>query len=310
MTTANITEILEDLFFVERGYLNANQLVYRGNPPELIDSGYIADFAETAGILQNLGVQPSEVGRIITTHCHCDHIGGHKAIYDQSGCEIWLHELGKHFIDSRDGWSTGWNYYHQQADFFPCSTGLKDGDTLRIGPHAFDVLHTPGHASDGIVLYHHKAELLVSSDTLWQHDLPVHTVRVEGNATVYLTKKSLERISGLKVSTVCPGHGPLFTDFGAALRQSRKKVDQYLSDRRRIGTDVLKKITIYTVLMKQPVPVEEFFDYLMRTNWFRETVDLYFEGKYRAKYDEITGSFLRRGILQIEQDRYTTTIRP
>ena len=37
-------EILEDLFFIERGYLNANHFVYRGDPPTLIDTGYIADF--------------------------------------------------------------------------------------------------------------------------------------------------------------------------------------------------------------------------------------------------------------------------
>ena len=310
MTTASITEILEDFFFVERGYLNANHLVYRGSPPELIDSGYLADFDQTERFLQKLGVEISAVGRIITTHCHCDHIGGHKAIYDRSGCDIWLHELGKHFIDSRDGWSTWWDYYNEQAEFFPCTAGLKDGDTVQIGPHAFEVLHTPGHASDGIVLYHRKAKLLISSDTLWQHDLPVHTVRVEGNGAVYQTKKSLERISGLEVDTVCPGHGPVFTEFEAALRKSRKKIGEYLTDPRRVGTEVLKKITVYTVLMKQPVPVEEFFDYLMTTNWFSETVDLYFDGRYRAKYDEIIGSFLQRGILQKDQGSYTTTVRP
>ena len=171
------------------------------------------------------------------------------------------------------------------------------------------MLHTPGHASDGIVLYHRKARLLISSDTLWQHDLPVHTVRVEGNAAVYQTQNSLERISRLKVDTVCPGHGPLFTDFAAALRQSREKVGKYFADPRSVGTDVLKKIIVYTVLMKQPLPVDEFFDYLMTTNWFKETVDLYFNGRYRAKYDEVTGSFLKRGILQVDKDSYTTTVR-
>jgi len=307
---SNITEVLQDLFFVERGFLNANQLVYSGDPPELIDSGYIAYFQETASILQHLGVAAEKVGRIITTHCHCDHIGGHRAIYERSGCSIWLHEIGKHFIESRDGWSTWWEYYHQQADFFPCAVGLTDGDKVRIGPHAFEVLHTPGHAADGIVLYDRKNRLLISSDTLWQHDLPVHTVRVEGNAAVWQTQKSLEKISQLEVNTVCPGHGPLFTDFGAALQRGQNKIGQYLADRRIIGTDVLKKITVYTVLMKQPVPVEGFFDDLMATNWFAETVDLYFDSRYRAKYDEITGDFLKRGILKIKDEHYVTTVRP
>ena len=310
MGRPNITEILEDFFFVERGYLNANHLVYRGEPPELIDTGYIADYPETERILHRLGVRSETVGRIITTHCHCDHIGGHKAIFDRSGCSIWLHEIGKHFIDGRDDWSTWWKYYHQQAEFFPCATGLTDGDQIRIGPYAFDVLHTPGHASDGIVLYHRAGKLLISSDTLWQQDVPVHTVRVEGNAAVYQTNQSLEKISGLAVGTVCPGHGPLFTDFESALQRSRQKIAGYLADRQLVGTDVLKKIIVYTVLMNQPTPVDAFFDDLMQTGWFKETVDLYFEGRYRKTYDRIVEGFVQRDILRISDNSYTTTVKP
>ncbi len=32
-------EILDDLFFIERGYLNCNHFVYRSPAPVLIDSG-------------------------------------------------------------------------------------------------------------------------------------------------------------------------------------------------------------------------------------------------------------------------------
>ena len=310
MDRPSITEIVEDLFFVERGYLNANHLVYRGDPPELIDSGYIADYTETERILRRLGVETAAVDRIITTHCHCDHIGGHRAIFDRSGCSIWLHELGKHFIEIRDDWSTWWKYYHQQAEFFPCATGLTDGDAVRIGPHDFEVLHTPGHAADGIVLYHRAERLLISSDTLWQHDLPVHTVRVEGSAAVYQTHQSLAKISHLAVETVCPGHGPLFTDFESALQRSRQKIADYLADRRMVGTDVLKKIMVYTVLMKQPTPVETFFDDLMQTSWFKETVDLYFESRYRKTFDRIVEGFVQRDILRIGDNKYTTTVKP
>jgi len=39
--------------------------------------------------------------------------------------------------------------------------------------------------------------------------------------------------------------------------------------------------------MKKSVSADRFFDFLMRTIRFKETVDLYFEGAYRKKYDEI-----------------------
>jgi hydroxyacylglutathione hydrolase len=305
----NIVEVLPDLFFIERGYLNANHFVYRGDPSVLIDSGYVADFKETARVLNELGVGISDVGRIISTHCHCDHIGGNKIIYEHSGCDIILHEIGKHFIESGDDWSTWWRYYNQQADFFPCAQGLEDGDLIAVGPHRFEVIYTPGHAADGIVLYNRKDRLLISSDTLWEHDLAAHTIRVEGNAAVYYTKKSLEKISGLKVSMVCPGHGPIFTDIKSALQRSLTRIDGYLADRRKVGTDVLKKITVYTLLMKKTIPVHSFFDLLMDTHWFTETVDLYFDGAYRAKYEEIITGFLNKGIIREAGDNFYTTVK-
>ena len=60
-------EILEDLFFIERGYLNANHFVYRSEKPILIDTAYIAEFDETRKLIQDLGVKLPEVKLIINT---------------------------------------------------------------------------------------------------------------------------------------------------------------------------------------------------------------------------------------------------
>jgi len=40
-------EMMKDLFFIERGYLNSNHFVYRSEQPVLVDTGYISDFAVT-----------------------------------------------------------------------------------------------------------------------------------------------------------------------------------------------------------------------------------------------------------------------
>ena len=39
----NAIEIMKNLFFIERGYLNANHFVYRSEKPVLIDTGYASD---------------------------------------------------------------------------------------------------------------------------------------------------------------------------------------------------------------------------------------------------------------------------
>ena len=44
-------EILPDLFFVQRGYLNGNHFVYRADRPVLIDTAYLGHFDRTRATL-------------------------------------------------------------------------------------------------------------------------------------------------------------------------------------------------------------------------------------------------------------------
>lgn len=306
----SVIEILEDLFFVQRGYLNGNHFVYRSKEPILIDTGYRKDFETTLTAIRNLDVDVSRTKLIVNTHCHCDHVGGTRLIQDMSGCEVAMHEIGKHFIDTRDDWSTWWRYYRQQADFFTCTRALQDGDTVAVGPHEFRVIHTPGHSWDGIVLYHEPERVLISSDSLWENDMAVMTVRVEGSAACFLMLDSLRKIESLAPAKVYPGHGRPFDDVSGAVSLAKARLEGFLADRRKLGTDLLKKITVYTILMNGRVDEESFFDHLMTTHWFKETVDLYFDGNYRKQYDRIMKSFLLRGIVKRQDGRLRTTVRP
>jgi len=303
-------EILKDLFFIERGYLNGNHFVYRSKAPILIDTGYISDFNETAILITGLGVNLSDVSLIINTHTHCDHIGGNKIIQQKSGCDIALHKAGKYFIDSRDDWSTWWRYYNQEADFFKCTQTLKDGEIIAIGPHKFQVIYTPGHASDGIVLYNSQEKILISSDTLWESDMAVMTLRVEGSMALFHMRESLQKLESLDVKIVYPGHGKPFSDMKKAISKSKKTIEKYLLHRDAIGDDLIKKIIVYTLLMKKTIKQNILFPYLMDTYWFKETVDLYFNGEYETKYNEIINTFLEKRIVKRKNGDLFTTIKP
>lgn len=304
------TEILEDLFFIERGFLNGNHFVYRSEEPVLIDTAYVSDFDVTERALTDLDVEPSRVRLIVSTHSHCDHIGGNRIIQERSGCDIAMHKIGKHFIDARDDWATWWKYFCQDADFFKCTIELGDGDVISIGPHEFEVIYTPGHASDGIVLYNPKEKILISSDTLWAEDMAAMTVRVEGSRAVFSMMESIERLEELPVRMVYPGHGKPFPDMQSAIARAKKRLHAFMQDRTRIGTDLLKKIIVYTLMMKRQVREATFFDYLMATPWFPETVNLYFDGDYRRKYDDIMAGFFHRGIVKRQDGMIYTTVKP
>lgn len=303
-------EILKDLFFIERGYLNANHFVYRSKSPILIDTGYIADFSETEKLITNLGVNLPDVSLIISTHTHCDHIGGNHIIQQKSGCEIALHEVGRHLIDTQDDWSTWWRYYNQEADFFTVTQTLQDGQMIAIGPHEFQVIYTPGHASDGIILYNSREKILISSDTLWENDSAVMTLRVEGSRALFNMRESIERLESLDVKRIYPGHGRPFSDMKSAIAKSKEKLERYIRDRDFIGNDLVKKILVYTLLMKKAIKENDLFPYLMDTYWFKETVDFYFNGEYEMKYDEIMNTFFERGVVQRKSGSLFTTVKP
>ena len=303
-------EILDDLFFIERGYLSGNHFVYRSKDPILIDTGYISGFHQTEKLISGLGVNLSEVSLIISTHTHCDHIGGNHIIQQQSGCDIALHKVGKHYIDTRDDWSTWWRYYNQKADFFNCTRALEDGEMIALGPHEFQVIYTPGHASDGIVLYNRREKLLISSDTLWESDMAVMTLRVEGSTALFHMQQSLQKLEALDVKIVYPGHGKPFVDMKKALSKCSERIEYYLLHRDKIGEDLIKKIIVYTLLMKKSVRESTFFPYLMETHWFKETVDLYFDSEYEAKYTEIMNTFFKKGIIKQKNGDLFTTVKP
>ena len=305
-----IIEIMDDLFFIERGWLNANHFVHVSTEPILIDTGYKADADVTMEQIEKLGVRISNVSLIINTHTHCDHVGANRIIYEQSGCDIALHTVGRHFIETKDAWATWWDYYNQEADFFVCTRSLEDGDILKVGPHEFQVIYTPGHASDGIVLYNHKQKLLISSDTLWENDMAVMTQRVEGSLALFSAKKSLEKIAPLDVRQVYPGHGGPFRDFEAALSKAMERIDRCMEDREIIGKDLIKKIIVYTLLMKKSMNEQDFFPYLMETVWFRETVDLYFNSEYEIIYQQIMDTFIQNKVVRIENNCLFTLIKP
>jgi glyoxylase-like metal-dependent hydrolase (beta-lactamase superfamily II) len=303
-------EIMEGFFFIERGYLNSNHFVFRAEAPVLIDTGYRTHFADTERRISQLGVDLHRVSLIISTHTHSDHIGGNRIIQERSGCEIALHWKGKSYMDQKDDWSTWWRYYGHDADFFSGTRPLHEGDTLCVGPHDFQVIHAPGHASDQLVLYNRQQRLLISSDALWEEDMATLTERVEGEDTLMTVQETLDKLAALDVDVVYPGHGKPFVDFEGALAQAGKRVAHYLDHREEVGNDLLKKIIVYTLMMKEGFEEERFFSYLRGTRWFVDTVDHYFEGRYQEKYQDIMKGFFKRGIVKQDKGTLFTTVKP
>jgi len=96
----------------------------------------------------------------------------------------------------------------------------------------------------------------------------------------------------------------------SAIAKTRKRLIGFLGNRKRIGNDLLKKIIVYTLMMKRSAGEANFFDDLMSTPWYTETVAHYFNHEFRRKFDDIMGDFFHRGIVKCKDGLIFTTVKP
>lgn len=152
----------------------------------VIDPGY-----EPQTVLSVLQAEHLQLGAILLTHGHFDHVGGVKALAKDAVCPVWMHKAEQTMPPQI---TAGELYFTDSYD---------DGDTVQVGKLTFSVLHTPGHTPGSVCL--RCEDVLFSGDTLFagscgRTDLP--------GGSMAQMRESLARLRKIPENlTVCPGHG-------------------------------------------------------------------------------------------------------
>jgi glyoxylase-like metal-dependent hydrolase (beta-lactamase superfamily II) len=221
--------------------------VIRADPVTMIDTGVATQRAFDALVdrLAEHGLSIGDIGRVILTHKHVDHIGNAWRIQQQSGAEIMIHESEMHAVQEVDpGGRTFSDLVRERltlwqvpADAFPKSkesagpsweiepadpTPLVDGQRIELGGDELEVIHTPGHTYGSICLKFGR--MLLSGD----HVLPDISPNIGGGdmrrrGLLKDFLQSLQRVSDLEseIDNVLPGHGQPFPDLSARCRALR-----------------------------------------------------------------------------------------
>ncbi len=167
----------------------------------VIDPG--DDIEAVLGLIRKHNLQ---VKQIVITHAHIDHVGGAMKLRAATGAPILLNQndyaLLK-MLDVQAAWLGMANPGKVEID-----QSLEQGNTVKAGSLAADVIHTPGHSEGSICLYFPLEKKLIAGDTLFagsigRTDLP-------GGSFDKIMRSLREKVLALPDDTVVvPGHGPV-----------------------------------------------------------------------------------------------------
>ena len=211
--------------------------LFPGPSPVLFDAGvghpdHVAAIAAAA---------PHGPARVIVSHAHPDHATGAPALAAR-----W-----PDVAFSKIGWP-------EQDDPAIAWRGLADGDMVHTDEGPWQVLHTPGHAPDHVVLWDAGSKTLLGADLMQLGNTVSIPAEQGGDLTAYL--RSLRRVQALAPARVLPAHG-------AVIDEPLALIEQYLKHRHQREVQVLSALEaglatvtsitdrIYAGLSEQLVPL-------------------------------------------------------
>jgi hydroxyacylglutathione hydrolase len=194
-------------------------LVLRGESPHvLVDPGLVRDelgepcFDSLAQAMEGDGFKMEDIGLVIATHSHPDHIEATELVVEKSGALFTLSREEDEFHRT-----VGMSYFQMFGGKPPQvnpSFYLKEGN-LSLGAKdekvAVKVLFTPGHSPGSISLYMEEDKILISGDVVFAGSIG-RTDFPGGSPS--LLRKSIDELSRLDVEYLVPGHS---TEMGSII---------------------------------------------------------------------------------------------
>lgn len=146
--------------------------------------------------------------RLLSTHCHLDHIFGNNLVHKRFGLRPWIHPLEQPLLDRSPQVGA---MYNLPFDASPEPEGyLQDGEKIRWQDVELEVILAPGHSPGSICFYLESQGILIGGDVLFRES--VGRTDLPGGDPAALERSITERLYMLPDEVVVyPGHGPSTT---------------------------------------------------------------------------------------------------
>ncbi|WP_123537494.1 MBL fold metallo-hydrolase [Halosimplex salinum] len=177
----------------------SNAFLVTGDRTVVVDAG--SEFDAVAEVRE----RDAALDAVVLTHTHPDHVGNTAALADAFDADVW-----------------GFDPDHELVDH-----AVADGDTVALGDHSYEALHTPGHKDDHLCFYAAGPEILFAGDLVFANGSFGRTDLAEGDRDTLID--SIEYVRDTvspELAEMHTGHGPSVTedpygDIEAALRAAQ-----------------------------------------------------------------------------------------
>jgi glyoxylase-like metal-dependent hydrolase (beta-lactamase superfamily II) len=246
----------------------------------IVDAQMRKDQAELMVELMELyGLNLKNVKYIVNTHRDLDHMGGNAWLQKLVGGKIVAHVDEVKTIENPEQAALAQTRFMaaRNEPFGTCKVEVvvtKD-TVLDAGDLTVNLIHTPGHTSGSICVYHEGSKALFSGDTVlgWGKPYSVPLLRMDSEVML----ASLERLNRLDIKWILPGHGDV-------VQGGNERIDKFIAELKALPNKVLE------LLRKRPCTSAEVSEELVIWPQTAETIlkELEKKGKIRKTEKQVS----------------------
>jgi hydroxyacylglutathione hydrolase len=169
------------------------------------ETGAIVDPGDEAARIA-LAVEQTglEVGQILLTHAHIDHVGAVAALADEYACPVLMHAEAEPMLEQLPTQAMMMGLRFGKVP--DVDRQIEDDETLEVGGLKLKSLYTPGHAPGHLAFYVEDEGVVLAGDALFAGS--VGRTDLFGGDMEVLLRSINERLLALPDETrVYPGHG-------------------------------------------------------------------------------------------------------
>lgn len=200
--------VVGGIHLVDETFANV-YLIERGEKLLLIDAGLPGEYEKVLRYIEKLGYVPEDVGVIIVTHAHYDHVGSLKDLKDATGANVAAHKDEVPYLK-------GEKTYRREIEPVDVEIELNDGDEVE----GLRVIHSPGHTPGSICLLDLETKALFVGDLVMEENGRLEEIPHHYSLDPMKNREAIKKLLDVDFVHLLPSHGkPILNEGKEKLRE-------------------------------------------------------------------------------------------